>query len=53
VATLVVAKSENVFDVQRARRILNREEGLDEWSDLAKNEPAVTTPPPALVGAGI
>ncbi len=54
VATLVVAKSENVFDVKRARRILNREEVLDEMSVFAEDEPAVTTaPPPALVGAGI
>ena len=53
VATLVVAKSENVFDVNRARRILNREDDLDELSDLAEDEPAVTTPPPALVGAPI
>jgi aerobic C4-dicarboxylate transport protein len=54
VATLVVAKSENVFDVDRARRILNREEvDDDEWAVLAHGEIAVTPPPPALVGAGI
>ena len=53
VATLVVAKSENVFDVERARRILNREEVLDEISILDEDEIAGITPPPALVTAGI
>ena len=46
---------EKVFDVDRARRILNREEVLDdEWTGFADDEPAVTAAPPrALVGAGI
>jgi hypothetical protein len=51
----VVAKSEKVFDVDRARRILNRDEVPDdEWSGFADDEPAVTAAPPrALVGVGI
>jgi len=53
VATLVVAKSENVFDVERARRILNREEVLEEMSIFDEDELADITPPPALVTAGI
>ncbi len=53
VATLVVAKSENVFDVERARRILNREEVLEEMSIFDDDEIASITPPPALVTAGI
>jgi len=53
VATLVVAKSENVFDVQRARRILNREEVLDEMSIFDEDDTAIVAPPPALVIAGI
>ena len=53
VATLVVAKSENVFDVERARRILNREEVLEETSIFVDDEIASITPPPALVTAGI
>ena len=52
VATLVVAKSENVFDVKRARRILNREEVLDEMSIFDEDDTAIVTPPPALVTAG-
>ena len=31
VATLVVAKWEGVFDLKRARRVLNREEDVDEF----------------------
>jgi aerobic C4-dicarboxylate transport protein len=53
VATLVVAKSENVFDVERARRILNREEVLDEMSIFDEDDAAIVTTPPALVPAGI
>jgi aerobic C4-dicarboxylate transport protein len=49
VATLVVAKSEGVFDVDRARRILNREELVDEMSILEEDDGVVTLPAPLLL----
>jgi aerobic C4-dicarboxylate transport protein len=45
VATLVVAKSEHVFDVKRARRILNREDDLDEMSIFDEDDSVLTMPP--------
>jgi len=53
VATLVVAKSEKVFDVERARRILDREDVLDEMSIFDEDDTVIITPPPALATAGI
>lgn len=44
VATLVVAKSENVFDVKRARRILNREDNIDEMAILEEDDSIITLP---------
>jgi aerobic C4-dicarboxylate transport protein len=51
VATLVVAKSEKVFDVERARRILNHEDMVDEMSIFEEDDSVITTPP-QLAAAG-
>lgn len=50
VATLVVAKSEHVFDVERARHILNREIILDEMSIFDEDDSVATMPPLVLTG---
>ncbi len=49
VATLVVAKSERVFDVQRARRILNREDVVDEMAILDADDSIIQIEPPLVL----
>lgn len=53
VATLVVAKWEGVFDVQRARRVLNREVAVDPMSifdevDGVADDRLIVIPPPLV-----
>jgi aerobic C4-dicarboxylate transport protein len=55
VATLVVAKWEGQLDLERARRVLNREEGIDQFAifdeDLLPLADADTAAAPAMSGS--